>query len=1317
MRIKKALSIFLAVALLISSSLFSSIVFGAQDSSIELQLDKTKAKVGEVITATISINNISNFAGYQVNLKYDPEALQPINKAGKPYTDFTNPESGTLLNNSDFGALPQASNNTTAGILNFGKVYTNLEEYRASDNAETNGSVAVLSFEVISEKPTSIVFEDTSRLPNAITGTSIFDWNGNRVTSGYTVVQAGTINSDDQNPITESNISLVYDRVSAKVGETVKVSLNVNNIYQLGGYQVNLKYDPEVLQPVTASGKLYNNNTSFTGGNMFINEDYSPFYQALHSVEKGILNFSASYLNLTEYKKSNKDETTGTLGVVEFKVLDSKATTVSFEESNNMPNAVSGTLLIDWNANRISAYKVNQAGILNAEGPQIMNGTVSMEIDKTNAQVGDIISAMINIDNIADFAGYQFNLSYDPSVLKPVTEDGEDYTSNTIPLAGDLLGNSDYNPFAIAAHNLSAGILSFGKSYTDLKTYKESGSADTKGTLAVVSFKVLKAKSTSILFESSTSMPNGISGTLMFDWNGDKILSGYTVTQPPVIKVKDQNVEEKSSISLEVDKNEVAVGDIITATLKADGMDNLAGFQVNIKYDQTVLKPIVSSTGEPYESNTNPEVGYLINNPSFGVVPISGHDLKSGVLNFARYYTNLDDYKAGEDEGSGVLAHISFKVIKKALTQIRLENTGTMPNAISGTMLFDCSGNRITSGYEVIQPQIINEGYNCESFISIDLDKTTASKGDIVNAKINVCNIDNLAGYQLNLKYDPNVLQPVDSEGIAYTDNTVPEAGKLISNKDFGIITVASHELDKGILNFSKFYTNLEEYKESEKIGSIGDVAVLSFKVLNNDYTSIKFLNTSKMPNGISGTLLFNCDGDRISGYSVHDSHNINGGSTSNCVPTSPPPTIVTSTPTPEPTSVVTPEITGDSYITIDLDKTSAKVNDTITATVMVNNIDNLAAYQVNLKYNPNMLQPITSKKVPYTNSSLPSSGTLLSNSDYGFMSAASNNVTKGILNFGRTYTNLEEYRASDAPENSGSIAVITFKVLEEGTTSLFFEDTVSMPSGICGTILLDWDGNRISSEYKVLQPEEIYIESADTIPTPEVTPTTDPVVTPTTDPVVTPTPTPIATPTPDPVATPTPIVTPTTDPVTTPTPIVTTTSPVATPTSLASSSYITIDFDKTEVKVGETIKATVRINEISKLSGYQVNLKYDPEVLQPIKPSGAFYTNSTIPSSGNIIANDEFCPINAVSHNLNEGILNFCKLYMNLEEYRSSEALEETGTIAVIEFKLLKAGETTITFENSSSMPSGINGTILFDSNGDRITSGYLVVQPEKIK
>jgi len=1321
MRIRKFLSILFVAALLISSTLYPSIVFGAdQDSSIELQLDKTNAKVGEIITATLRINNIRNFAGYQVNLKYDPEVLQPITKSGTSYTNYTNPDKGTLLNNSEFGDFAQASNNLSEGILNFGRVYTRLEDYRASGEAESNGSVAVVCFKVLSEKPTSIVFEDTNRIPNAITGTVLFDWYGNRITSGYNVVQAGIINSDNQNPVNDSYISLVYEKTSAKVGETFRVYLYANNINALAGFELDLKYDPAVLQPITNDGKPYTKYTNLSEGILIQNAEYVPYYLASHDLEKGILSFTRAYCNLEAYRASNNPETTGPLGAIEFKVLDVKATTVSFEESIYMPNSISGTLLFDWNGNRITDYKVIQAGIFNAEGQQVINGNIYLDIDGANAKVGDIITAAIKVDDIANLAGYQINLAFDPTVLKPVTKDGKDYTNSTLPSAGDIIANSDYSPYFIASHNLSAGILNITGSYLNLEAYRESGRAETKGTLAEISFKVLKAQSTSILFENADSMPNGISGTLMFDWYGNKIISGYTVTQAPAIKIEDSTDVQKGIVSIELDNRNPAVGDIITATLKAEGIDNLAGFQVNLKYDPKVLQPVVASTGELYDSSTNPESGNLIANSEFEPVSFARHDLEYGNLNFARAYSNLDAFRATEGEGSGTLAKISFKVLDKTLTYIKLENTGTMPNAIDGTILFDWYGNKITSGYDVIQPGAINES-NSTKYINISLDKTNTSIGDIINATIKVTNFTNFAGYQFNIKYDPAVLQPVDSNGNPYTNDTIPKAGELLTNEDFGIVAIASHNLEKGILNFSKFYTNLEAYKESGKSESTGSVAVISFKLLSKDSTKISFENSATMPNGERGTIVFNWDGERVkSGYTVIDSGLINVGSTDNCVKTIPPdhtptPThtpIVTATPTKTPvvtptteptttptvtstvaptatptaTAVITPTPTAtqtvdDSFITINFDKTNVKVNDTISATIFVNNIDNLAGYQVNLKYDPNMLQPITSSNKPYSNSSVPTKGTLISNNDFGSISAASHNIENGILNFGKVYTNLEDYRDSQEPERTGSLAVVTFKAIAAGKTSITFENTPSMPRAISGTSLFDWYGNKIMSGYQVIQPEEINIESKDGVVSPTSTPTAKP------------------TSTDKPTATPTP-----------------TNKPTATSTPTPSS-YITIEFDKTEAKAGEIVKATVKVNEINDLAGYQINLKFDPEVLQPIKPSGASYTNSTIPTSGTLIANSEFGPISAVSHNLDKGILNFAKMYTMLEDYKNSGLTEKTGTLAVIEFKVLKDAEITIAFEDSSYMPKAIDGTMLFNANGDRITSGYTVIQPAKIK
>lgn len=1520
MRIRKAISILLAVALLLSSSTFTVFASGVQASSTELKpssiglkLDKTSAKTGETITATLDINNISGFAGYQVNMKYDPAVLEPVTSKGVKYSSATMPESGTILNNTDYSLFSRALNDLTAGTLNIGKAYTDVQYYKDCGIAESNGSIAIIRFKVLQEKPTSVLFENSPYLmPNGKLGTILFDWNGNKTTD-YTVVQAGLINSDNQNPVTDSSVSLSFDKASAAVGETVKATLDVKNIENFAGYQINLKYDTDVLQPITSSKSAFIKNTFPTGSTILNNEDYSIFSMASNNIENGILNFTSSYSNLYEYKAGGIAETTGTLAVIEFKVLKEIATTVSFESTATMPNSKNGILLANWDGETInSGYSVIQAGILNEEASKVTDGKVSLDLDKNTAEVGDIINATLKFEDVDDFAGYQVNLTYDPAVLKPVTEAGEDYTNSKMPTDGTLLLNNDFQPYAVADNNLSGGSLNFGKSYINIKDYKAAGKAETSGTAAVVKFKVLQKKPAAILFSNSDSMVNGISGTMLFDWNGDRILSGYTVTQPAVIN--SQTGTDENYITLDLDKTSASVGDIVKATLNVNGITSLGGYQVNLKYDPSVLQP-VDASGKAYESNTIPGAGNLINNTEYGIIPVAAHKLSAGILTFGSSYTNLDAFKAdGDTKGTGTLAVINFKVLEKKATSITFDNIGSMPNAIIGTMLFDADANRITSGYEVKQPNAINSDVSGDpsNYITIKYGTNYAIPGNIVEAKLIVENIDKLAGYQVNLKYDPQAIEPVTDSGEVYSNNTIPKGGTLLANEDYGFLPLASNDIANGVLNFGKVYTDLETYKasgSSEKSGTLavikfkvkqvkpikitfenssampngisgttlmdwdakriisgynviqpsetdvevgggtdhcvqtppitntyipvvtptsgatdcctptntiipvtpptkyisldfkenavllgrtieatlnvsgidnlagyqvnlkydpkviapvtdegevygnktlpkdgsllvnedygilpvvsndtvngilnfgksytnleayrsgkpensGSLAVIKFKVLSVKPIKITFENTSSMPNGISGTMLFDWNSNRLSsGYTVKqpDSESIDvSGGTDHCVKT-PSPSI---TPVSTPTAIVTPVVTPTTKvtpvvssvptstvipssqpgtITIELDKTTAKVNDTINATVKVSNMNNLAGYQLNLKYDPKVLQPITPSNVAYTNSSIPSSGTILNNSDYGVIPAASHNTTLGYLNFGKLYTNLEDYKSAGDPENTGSLAVITFKVLSESATSIKLENSSSMPTGKSGTMLFNWDGNRITSEYQVIQPE--VINSNSTATTPVATPVNTPAATPVTTATI---PTPAATPT-------------------------TTTTTVPS----TSSSYITLDFDKTTANVGETIKATLKINKISKFMGYQVNLAYDPDVLQPVKPSGDLYKNSTIPSSGELLDNSDFGALNAVSHNLTKGILNFGKLYSLIDEYRASGIAEETGTLAVIEFKVLKPTTTTVKFENSASMPSGLNGTILFDWDGNRINSGYSVIQPNEI-
>ena len=68
---------------------------------------------------------------------------------------------------------------------------------------------------------------------------------------------------------------------------------------------------------------------------------------------------------------------------------------------------------------------------------------------------------------------------------------------------------------------------------------------------------------------------------------------------------------------------------------------------------------------------------------------------------------------------------------------------------------------------------------------------------------------------------------------------------------------------------------------------------------------------------------------------------------------------------------------------------------------------------------------------------------------------------------------NLVSYKNSGIPENTGSLAVIGFKVLKSSTTRITLEDSPGLTNSVIGTMIFDWDGFQLSG-YKVTQPPAI---------------------------------------------------------------------------------------------------------------------------------------------------------------------------------------------------------------------------------------------------
>ncbi|HEY9062296.1 MAG TPA: cohesin domain-containing protein, partial [Pseudobacteroides sp.] len=339
MRTKRLMAVLLTTLLLLGS-IFSNVSLAATAPSISLDLDKTTASVGSIIKATVNINGISNFAGYQACLKYDPSVLQPVYSDGTAYDSSSTPELGTLLQKR-YSPTEMASNELTQGLLNFGRTYMNLDGYKSSGVGENTGSIAEIYFKVLKTTPTTITFTDSAALKNAVTGTMIFDWSGAQLTN-YSVAQAPSINGSvasstptptkaspttasptavpSPSPITGSGVVASLDKTTAAIGDIVTYTISVKDIAGFAGYQANVKFDPSVLQPVYSATEPYDNSSAPEYGTL-LQKRYSPTDMAANDITKGTLTFGRTYMNLDGYKNSGAAETTGSIAIIKFKVL------------------------------------------------------------------------------------------------------------------------------------------------------------------------------------------------------------------------------------------------------------------------------------------------------------------------------------------------------------------------------------------------------------------------------------------------------------------------------------------------------------------------------------------------------------------------------------------------------------------------------------------------------------------------------------------------------------------------------------------------------------------------------------------------------------------------------------------------------------------------------------------------------------------------------------------------------------------------------------------------------------------------------------
>ncbi|MDP4181939.1 MAG: cohesin domain-containing protein, partial [Bacillota bacterium] len=187
--------------------------------SISVIFNTNKIKdINQVIYATVEIKNMRKFYGYQLNLKYDPQVLQPVTQTGGSYTSISDPEWGTVLRNWDYEPNSFAINNLNNGRILLNCAYTDLLKYKNSQALESDGTLATFKFKVIKLKDTKLVFQNSGISPKEKSGSVLVDWDGS-VISDYEVIQPCQLTVDEYVSTTQ-NQSSNLDNSSINNGNT-----------------------------------------------------------------------------------------------------------------------------------------------------------------------------------------------------------------------------------------------------------------------------------------------------------------------------------------------------------------------------------------------------------------------------------------------------------------------------------------------------------------------------------------------------------------------------------------------------------------------------------------------------------------------------------------------------------------------------------------------------------------------------------------------------------------------------------------------------------------------------------------------------------------------------------------------------------------------------------------------------------------------------------------------------------------------------------------------------------------------------------------
>ncbi len=344
-----------------------------QNTILSFSLEGTPIHVGDTFTVHLNVENITDLAGWQCDIEYDPAALNADEVIVSNFLDV-----GDVLSFS----LPAVIDNVTGKIANINAART------ASGGTSGTGSLFSITFTA------KTVGDSRITLSNLQAGTHELETI--QLNIPEIIISVVAIPEDGTNDNGQA-LSLSTDVPSISVGDTFTLHLNAHQFVDLSDWECKLLFDPNILE---ASEVLE--------GDFLKEGDVS-----------------------TRFRNSRIDNTAGEITGLSVTRLAEKGVKGSGRLLSIVFTAkASGQARVTLN--ELYAYSSDSEEIPLDMPELIINVTelnsalLSCSIDEVSVRVLDTFTLNLNVEDATDFAGWFSDIVFDPAALEAIeVQEGE----------------------------------------------------------------------------------------------------------------------------------------------------------------------------------------------------------------------------------------------------------------------------------------------------------------------------------------------------------------------------------------------------------------------------------------------------------------------------------------------------------------------------------------------------------------------------------------------------------------------------------------------------------------------------------------------------------------------------------------------------------------------------------------------------------------------------------------------------------------------------------------------------------------------------